>query len=799
MAEEVGVGRVKVEADTKGLGDDIAKKVDGEKGSIGKAFGAVGKAAGLAFKVAAAAAVTGVIAGAAFAKSSVDAASDLSESMSKVTVVFGDQADEVVKWSETSNKAFGASQQAALEAAGTYGNLFQAFGIGQKPAQDMSQSLVELAADLASFNNTSVDDALVALQSGLSGETEPLKRYGVALNDVRLKEEAVALGLIATTKDALTPAAKAQAAYALIMKDTTLAQGDFARTSDGLANQQRILAASWTNLKAKAGAVLLPLFLTVVSFLVDKVIPGIQEFASVLSAAFSGEDVNASGLYKVAERIGDTLRNVVDWVRDNWPTIKEVVGDVFRAIAQFWTDQAMPAIVGFRDAIVGAFQWVIDHQPVLIGILVGLGAVLVALFVTWAAGATSAAIATIAAAAPFIAIGVVIAAVVAGVIYAYQEWEWFRQTVDAVGRWLRDVLWPALQDVFVWMRDNIPPILQAVADFFVTKVVPAAQAVWSFISEKLWPAFQTFAEVLATVVVAAVQGTIDIVSTLWGWLQTLWDRSEGFRGFLADAFRVAFDVTRTTIDTVITIVSTLYDWIRVLWDRAEPFRAFLVGAWKLGFDTARDAVTGVADGLSTTWGWLQTVWDRAEPFRAFLAGAFHVAISGVTLAISAVYLALSTMWGWLQTVWDRSEGLRGFFADTFGVAIDGIATGFGAISSAVETVIGWIQKLVDKAKAALSPLQKLIDVADKINPFNNELDLQAIANAEPRAGGGPVRAGHPYIVGEVRAEVYVPDADGYIYPDARSFGGEHIEINHYGETVTPETISAGIAMARMRR
>ena len=69
--------------------------------------------------------------------------------------------------------------------------------------------MVQLAADLASFNNTSIEEALTSLQSGISGETEPLKKYGIVLSDVRLKEEALRLGLIKTTKDALTPAAKA--------------------------------------------------------------------------------------------------------------------------------------------------------------------------------------------------------------------------------------------------------------------------------------------------------------------------------------------------------------------------------------------------------------------------------------------------------------------------------------------------------------------------------------------------------------------------------------------------------------
>jgi hypothetical protein len=192
-----------------------------------------------------------------FGKASVMAASDLEEAISKVSVVFGRGSAEVEAFGKNSAAALGISSAAAIEAAGTYGNLLQAFGIGQREAQGMSTTLVQLAADMASFNNTSIDQAITALRSGLSGETEPLKRYGVALQDVRLRTEALRLGLIKSTKEALTPGAKAQAAYELILKDTVLAQGDFKRTSDGVANSLKIIAASADNAQAIIGTKLI--------------------------------------------------------------------------------------------------------------------------------------------------------------------------------------------------------------------------------------------------------------------------------------------------------------------------------------------------------------------------------------------------------------------------------------------------------------------------------------------------------------------------------------------------------------
>lgn len=228
---------------------------------------------------------------------SIDAASALAESQSKVSVVFGDSADEIEAWAEGSARGFGQSKQAALEAVGTYGNLFQAFGIGREQASGMSKNLVQLAADLASFNNTSVDDALVALRSGLSGETEPLKRFGIALNDARMRSVLAAQG-VTDLGATLTAQQKATAAYAIIMQDSALAQGDFGRTSDGLANQQRILAAEMANVSAEVGEALLPLMKELVGFLNDSVVPALH------------------GLVETAKTLGPVL---------------EILGDVFRS------------------------------------------------------------------------------------------------------------------------------------------------------------------------------------------------------------------------------------------------------------------------------------------------------------------------------------------------------------------------------------------------------------------------------------------------------------------------------------
>lgn len=214
---------------------------------------------------------------------SITLASDLSEQTAAVGQVFGSGASAIEKFSSTANTQLGQTKTQVIAAAKTFGIFGKAAGLTEKDNAKFSTSLVSLATDLASFNNTSVDEAINALGSGLRGEAEPLRRFGVLLNDATLRDEALRLGLIKTTKQALTPQQKILAANSAIYKQTALQQGDFARTSGGLANQQRILTASFEDAKTTLGTSLLPMFTKFVSYLNANVIPAVQQFVKDVS------------------------------------------------------------------------------------------------------------------------------------------------------------------------------------------------------------------------------------------------------------------------------------------------------------------------------------------------------------------------------------------------------------------------------------------------------------------------------------------------------------------------------------
>jgi uncharacterized membrane protein YgcG len=230
-----------------------------------------GEKAQFAIKKAAIPAAAALAGLAAAAGPAISAASDLEENLSKVNVIFGEGAKEIENFAKTAATALGQSQNAVLEAAGTFGTFGKAAGLGGIELAKFSNDFTGLASDLASFNNTSPEEAVNAIGAALRGEAEPLRKFGVLLNDATLKTAALELGIY-DGNGALTAQQKILAAQNVIYKQTTTAQGDFGRTSDGLANSQRILKAQLQNLQIEIGKGLLPV--------VQAILPPLKAFAA---------------------------------------------------------------------------------------------------------------------------------------------------------------------------------------------------------------------------------------------------------------------------------------------------------------------------------------------------------------------------------------------------------------------------------------------------------------------------------------------------------------------------------------
>jgi hypothetical protein len=146
----------------------------------------------------------------------------------------------------------GLTQTEALKAASTFATFGKASGLVGQDLSKFSTGATKLSSDLASFYNTNADEAITAIGAALRGEAEPIRKFGVLLNDSTIKAKAMEMGLYDGT-GALDLQAKSLAVYEVILDQTKDAQGDFARTSDGLAGQQKILTAQLENLKTTMG------------------------------------------------------------------------------------------------------------------------------------------------------------------------------------------------------------------------------------------------------------------------------------------------------------------------------------------------------------------------------------------------------------------------------------------------------------------------------------------------------------------------------------------------------------------
>jgi hypothetical protein len=425
------------------------------RNKTGKAFRELSNTAKVAFAVAGVAAVK-------FGADSISAASDLAETRSKVGVIFGDQATAVEAFASRAGKALGQSEQSALDAAATFATFGKGAGLSGKDLTGFSTDLTTLASDMASFSNTTPEQAIEAIGAALRGESEPIRKYGVLLDDATLRNQALALGLVKTTKQALTPQQKVLAAQAAIMKQTTAAQGDFERTSGGLANQQRIMAAEFDNASAKLGSSLLPAATTFATFATSTLIP-----------AFSG---------------------IIDFVTKNSDVILPLVG-----------------IVG--TLVAGIKVWTIAQAALNIVLALNpIGLVVIA-----------------------------IAALVAGIVIAYQRSETFRNIVTAAWNGIK----AAALGVVNWFKNTAWPVIKWVID--------AVVGYYKF----LWTTFSN-----------VVKWILDKGATLSQWFRELPGKIGGFFSGIADTIKTPFRIA--------------FNAIASLWNNTVGRLSFSVPSWVPG-------------------------------------------------------------------------------------------------------------------------------------------------------------------------------------------------------------------------
>lgn len=319
------MARLDVDVDVIVKGLQELERIGGgldEAGQKASKFGAVGTGVmqgvgQAAFGLGASIVKAGIDAGVEAIGNSIDLASDKAEAASKVNVLFGDSARYVHEASEDAATAVGLSSGEYLVAAGNVGNLVTNLGFAGDQAATMSTDIVALSADLGSFNNAPTAEVVEAIGAAFRGESEPIRRFGVMLDEATIKAKAMELGLYEGT-GAIDKTAKATATYQLILEQTSAAQGDFARTADGLANSQKIANARIDDALTGLGEKLMPIVADLVPLIADGLVGAIDL---------------ASDLFDDLGPLIDTVVGALRFLVDIVGTTVDVLHDLHRAIA----------------------------------------------------------------------------------------------------------------------------------------------------------------------------------------------------------------------------------------------------------------------------------------------------------------------------------------------------------------------------------------------------------------------------------------------------------------------------------
>ena len=329
----VGALKVRIGLDDSDLDKGFDKAESKTKGFGKKIAGAAGKAGAFIGKAVLAGTVVAISALAGFSAKAISVASDLEEVQNVVDTTFEEMAGDVDKFAKGAAFQFGLSELAAKEFASGIGAILTPTGLGTESIADMSQSLTGLSGDMASFFNVASEDAFGALRAGIIGETEPLKRFGIVMSQANLQTFALAQGNSKLVSE-MTQAELATLRYQFIMDATSKVQGDFAKTSDSLANQQRIASLNVENLAGVFGKKLLPIAgsaLKGINTLVTGLMPQFELLAGSLGQLLTGQEGAAENFKKNATTIVSTI---ADALKDALPTIITVVESIIPVIIE---------------------------------------------------------------------------------------------------------------------------------------------------------------------------------------------------------------------------------------------------------------------------------------------------------------------------------------------------------------------------------------------------------------------------------------------------------------------------------
>ena len=529
-------------------------------------------------------------------------ASDLSENMNKVDVAFGKNSTEVKTWSDTTLQSFGISKGSALEMASLFGDMASGMDINTEQASIMSTKMVGLAGDLASFKNIGLDQASDALKGIFTGEGESLKSLGVIMLDSTLSAFALETGQKKLYKD-MDQGEKVMLRYNYVLDKTKNSSGDFARTSDGTANQTRIFGETIKELGANMGQYILP----VVTPLITRL--------SELAQSFGKLDESTKKTILVVAGIVAALGPVLVVTGSVITAVGSIAG-VFGAAST-----AIAAAGGIMAVLTGPIG-------ITVAVIAGLIAVGVLLYQNWD---------TIKAKAQelWASTTTTFSNITSSISGAWESvksvtsgaWESLKSSVSNGLGAILDFIQPALtfyQTIFknAWdlIKNTVLGAVLIIIDIVTgdfTKLGTDIDGIWNNIKTALsniWNAIKDVATTAWTalktsvieICTSIINGAKDLWNGLLAWFRELPGKLQTVGSEMFTSMKTGVKSTITTVkDAIVTGITTAIDWIKALPGQALTWGSDFIDGFKTG-------ITNAMDGL------LHQVQKVAESIRSFL-------------------------------------------------------------------------------------------------------------------------------------------------------------------------------------
>lgn len=611
-----------------------------------KAAGAasvIGRGVVKAAKVGAAALAAGAVAAGALSVSAVGLAGDARETASAFETVFGPAAAGVQKQLDSLTDRFGLYNPELQDAARQFGVFGKSAGVADKDLSGFSTELVQAGLDLGSFYNADPSEVFSALQSGLAGETEPLRKFGIFISDTALKAQAATQGLTGE----LTDQQKVMLRQQLIMASLGDAQGDLARTSEGYANQQRAATGRWSTFLQLLGG---PMTTAATG--------AFRGLNSILTVAISELQSRLPGMEAGAQRLSDRFAELGEKAARELPGAIDTLTAKWDGLQERWSS--------FTGGDVGA------------------------------------------------------------------QFGTLRDNLVAMG--------PGLQEMAAQLPGvaDTMSVVNTVTGFLAEHIDTLAQfmpwLVAGFVALKV--------SQLAANTVMAASLPMKLIE-----LHTNRQLAASNRALVASR---SMATTATGRQTTATVANTAAERTGML-TRAKSAAGMVAMA-------AKSAILRGATMAQTAAQWLMNAALNANPI-GLVVMAIAALVGGLVLAynksetfrnvVDALWQGLKTAGAW---VLDLGKKIGLWIVDKFVSAkgkVDDIAAAIGRFADKIRGAVDWVKSLGEKI-TNLPGVGALTDFVGGV--------------FDGRAGGGPVTAGHPYIVGERRPELFVPAVDGVILP-----------------------------------